>query len=166
MTCYDNYPARLVALNILEVLAAVALGATIVARFGLGAALGCAALALLAVALSMAFGCTRCYYHGRVCGTGLGRIASLIFKKREEEEFGRSFSQTVSWTLVGLVLVVPIAAALVALRDGVAFTQLLWLGAFLGLVAAIVITHSRLVCSRCHQANEKRCSLGRLGRSV
>lgn len=166
MTCYENYPTRLVAFNILEVLAAMAVGVIIIAHFGLGAALAYAALALLAVALSMAFGCTRCHYYGRLCGTGLGRIAGLIFKKRDEEEFGSSFSQIVSWTLVGFILIVPIAAGVMALQDGVTSLHLLWLGAFLGLVAAIGVTHSKLVCNRCHQAKEKRCSLGRLGRSA
>lgn len=166
MSCYENYPTRLVAFNILEVLAAMAVGVIIIAHFGLGAAMGYAALALLAVALSIAFGCTRCHYYGRLCGTGLGRIASLIFKKRDEEEFGSSFSQIVSWTLVGIIPVLPIAAGLAALRDGIVFIQLLRLGAFLSLVAAIAVTHSKLVCNRCHQAKEKRCSLGHLGRSA
>jgi hypothetical protein len=164
--CYGNYPTRLVAVNILEVLAALAVGVIIIAQFGWWAVLGYALIGVLAVVLSLAFGCTRCYYYGRVCGTGLGRIASIIFKKRDEEEFGQSLSQTVSWALIGVTLALPIVAELISLRHGFTLARLLWLGAFLVMMIVILFTHSRFVCDRCREAQERRCTLGRLGRPL
>ena len=164
MICYDDYPARVVALNLLEVVATVSVGVVIIAQFGLGAALAYVGLGLLAIGLSLAFGCTRCRYHGRVCGTGLGTIAARIFKKRDEDEFGTAVSQRISWTLVGFILILPVGVGLISLKNGFTPSRVLWLAAFLGLMSTIAITHSRLVCSRCHEAKANRCSLGRLGR--
>jgi len=166
MICYGDYPSRIVVANILEILAALAVGVIIIAQFGLWAVLGYAMIGVLGVVLSLAFGCTRCYYYDRVCGTGLGKIAALIFKKRDEEEFGKSLSQMASWTLAGIILLLPIAAGLISLREGFTLTRLLWLAAFLGLMILPLITHSRFICSRCRQAEEKRCTLGRLGKSL
>ena len=96
MICYENYPTYLVLASILEVLVALIVAVVIIAQLGLWAVLGYAILALLAVVLALAYGCTRCYYYGRVCGTGLGKIAALIFNKRDEEEFGKFVSHRVS----------------------------------------------------------------------
>lgn len=82
--------------NILEVLVALIIAVVIIAHLGLWAVLGYAIPALLAVVLALAYGRTRCYYYGGVCGTGLGKIAALIFNKRDEEEFGKSLSHRVS----------------------------------------------------------------------
>lgn len=164
MVCHENYPTSVVVVDLLEVLAAVSIGLVIIAEFGQWAVLGYALVSLLAVVLSLASGCTRCYYYDRVCGTGLGKIAALIFKKRDEEEFGKSLSQTLSWTLLGVLLLLPIVAGLISLREGFALPRLLWLVAFLGLMAAIVVTHSRFVCNHCQEGKERRCTLGRLGK--
>lgn len=166
MTCYDEYPTLLVALNMVEALAAVAIGMMITAQFGLVAVLGYVGLASIAVAMAVASGCTRCAYYGRLCGAGLGRIAALVFKKGDEKEFGRVASQRVAWTLVGLVLVLPMVAGLVSVAQSLTVPRALMLAAFLGLMAAMLITHSRLVCPRCHEARERRCSLGRLRESL
>jgi hypothetical protein len=107
--CYESYPTYLVVVNILEVLVALIIAVVIIAQLGLWAVLGYQTLGLLAVVLALAYGCTRCYYYCRVCGTGLGTIGALIFKKRDEEEFGKFLSHRVSWTLVAVVLLLPIA---------------------------------------------------------
>jgi hypothetical protein len=165
MLCYDDFPTSLVAVNVVEALAALAVGVMIIGQFGSWALLAYLLVGLVAVLLSLAFGCTRCYYYGRVCAMGLGKICRVMFKKRDEEEFGKSLSQTISWTLVGAVLVLPLAAGLISLWADFGLSRLLWLAAFLGLMLVILVTHSRFSCSLCREAKERRCSLGRLGES-
>lgn len=162
MICHEDYPTSVVVVDIVEVLAAVSIGLVIIAEFGLWAVLAYALVGLLAVVLSLASVCTRCYYYDRVCGTGLGKIAAFIFKKRDEEELGKSLWQTLSWTLLGVLLLLPIVAGLIALRERFDVPRLLWLVAFLGLMAAITVTHSRFVCNRCQERKAGRCTLGRL----
>lgn len=163
-TCYDDYPLRVVALNLVEVLAAALVGAVLLAQLGWWAVLLYALVGISGVILSLTFGCTRCHYYGRVCGLALGRIAALCFPRRDEEEFGRSAAQTVAWTLVGLVLALPVAAGLVSLPAGRLMPGLAPLVFFLGIVVAIVVTHRRVVCGHCRQARDRRCTLGQLAR--
>ena len=162
MTCYDDFPVRILLLNLVELLAALVLGAILVAQLGWWAVLLYGAIGCLGLILSLAYGCTRCGYYGRVCGLGLGRIASHLFSQRDQGEFGRSPSQTVAWTLVGLMLALPAAAGLISLATGPLLPGFAILGLYLAVVIAIVLTHSRFVCAHCHQARDKRCTLGRL----
>ena len=162
MICYDDYPLRIVVVNLVELLAALVLGTILMAQFGWWAVLFYGAVGCLGLILSLAYGCTRCRYYGRACGLGLGKIASIVFRQRDQGEFGRSPSQTVAWTLVGLMLALPVAAGLVSLAAGRLLPGLTILGLYLAVVIAIVLTHSRLVCAHCHQAGDKRCTLGRL----
>jgi len=162
MTCYDDYPVRIVLLNLVELLAALALGLVLVAQLGWWAVLAFAVVGCLGLILSLAYGCTRCHYYGRVCGLGLGKIAPLVFRQRQQGDFGRALSQTVAWTLVGLTLALPLAAGLVSLNAGSGLFGLAQLGVFLALVFVIALTHSRFVCGHCRQARDSVCTLGRL----
>jgi len=164
MICYDDYPLRIVVVNLVELLAALVLGTILMAQLGWWAVLFYGAMGCLGLILSLAYGCTRCRYYGRVCGLGLGKIASIVFRQRDQGEFGRSPSQTVAWTLVGLMLALPVAAGLVSLATGRLLPGLAVLGLYLAVVMAIVLTHSRFVCAHCHQARDKRCTLGRVAR--
>ena len=162
MICYDDYPPQIVILNLIELLLALAVGVLLVAQLGWWAVLSFAAVGCLGLILSLAYGCTRCAYYGRVCGLGLGKIAPLLFHQHDADEFGRSLSQTVAWTLVGLVLALPLAAGLVSLVRGFSLSRLAMLVVFLALIVAIIVTHSRYVCGHCWQAGDHRCTLGRM----
>jgi hypothetical protein len=164
MTCYDDYPVRIVLLDLVEVLAAVALGLVLVARLGGWAVITFAVVGCLGLVLSLAYGCTRCHYYGKVCGLGLGKMASLAFRRRDQSEFGKALSQTVAWTLVGLTLALPVAAGLISLTRRTGLTALLPLGIFLALVFVIAMTHSRYVCGHCGQARDGVCTLSRMAR--
>jgi ABC-type branched-subunit amino acid transport system permease subunit len=162
MTRYDNYPIRIVILNLVELFAALSVGLLLTAQVGWGVVLLYALLGCLGVVLSLAYGCTRCCYYGRACGMGLGKIAALIFSQRDEKEFGHVLSQTLAWSLLGLMLALPLAAGLVSLTRGLDLPVLVALAIYLGLVVVIVLTHSRLMCGHCQQARDKRCSLGQM----
>jgi len=162
MICYDEYPIRIVLLNLAELLAALALGLVLVARLGWWAVLAFAVVGCLGLVLSLAYGCTRCHYYGKVCGLGLGKIAPLVFCQRDKSDFGKALSQTVAWTLVGLTMALPVVAGLVSLTTGGRLHVLAPLGLFLALVFIIALTHSRHVCGHCQQAKEGVCTLGRM----
>jgi hypothetical protein len=162
MICPDDYPTRMVILNLIELLPALMVGLLLVAQLGWWSVLSYATVGCLGLGLSLAYGCTRCAYYGHLCGLGLGKIAPLAFRQRGGEEFGQTLSQTVAWTLVGLTLAWPLAAGLVALARGFSLSALAMLVALLALIVVIVLTHSRCVCAHCRQAREGRCTLGRM----
>jgi hypothetical protein len=164
-TCYDDYPMPVVAVTLLEVLATALVGVVLVAELGWWPLLLYVLVGILGVLLSLAFGCTRCSCYGRVCGLGLGKLAALVFPRRDQSEFGRAGSQTVAWTLIGLALALPIAAGLFSLAAGDLAPTLPALVVFLTLLVAMIITHRRIVCGHCQQARDQRCTLGRLTRA-
>jgi len=162
MTCHDDYPIRIVIFNLIVLLLALVVGLLLVAQLGWWAILSYAVVGSLGLILSLAYGCSRCSYYGHLCGLGLGKIAPLVFHQRDEEEFGRALSQSVAWTLVGLVLALPVAAGLVSLATGFSVPGLAILVVFLALIVVIVVTHSRYVCAHCRQARDGLCTLGRM----
>ncbi len=166
MSCYDRYPTSIVALNLSEVTAALLVGAVIIAPFGWWAVAAYAAVGLTAAILSVASGCTRCHYYDQVCGSGLGKVAAMFFSERSEEEFGRTRSQMLAWTLVGITLLVPLAGGLFALARDSSVPTVIALSTFVGLLIGLMITHARLVCNHCHEGRNKRCTLGWLRKSL
>jgi len=162
MTCYDHYPMRLVVLTLVELLAVAVVGLMLVAQLGWWSVIAYALVGGLGIILSLAWVCTRCRYYGKMCGLGLGRLSALGFQKRDEEEFGRQREQTIAWSLVGLALALPLVAGLVSFSGSRALPGMALLIIYLGLLVAIALTHSGLVCGRCLMAKHGRCTLGRV----
>ncbi|MBN2406114.1 MAG: hypothetical protein JXJ19_00295 [Elusimicrobia bacterium] len=111
-----NYPANTVLATAL--FSAVQYAASIYIMFTAAGAyvLGIYVLYVLLMELKLLrFSCTSCYYHGKACAFGKGRMSSLIFKKRDPKMFITkkiSFSGLVPELLVSLI---PISAGAVFL---------------------------------------------------
>lgn len=98
------------------------------------------------------YSCVNCYYCGKMCGLGRGKLAGFVFKRPDPEKFART---GVAWKdLVPdlLVLVLPLAGGIILLmRD---FD---WLT--LGMVGSLVVlglpgnglVRGKLVCKYCKQ---------------
>jgi hypothetical protein len=164
MTCYENYPARYVVSNFAQLGAVALVGLMIMAQVGWWAAGLYGLFGGVGAILSMAWGCTRCHYYGRMCGLAFGRLAALGFEKRAETEFGRSPSQTLAWSLVGLALALPLVAGLILLSTSPTLSTVVLTPVYLVLVVVIALTHSRLVCGRCLMGKQGLCRLGRVTR--
>jgi hypothetical protein len=165
MACYDRYPIRVVMISMAQLLAAAAIGFIVMARLDWWAAAIYALIGGLGAVLSLAWSCTRCRYYGKICGLGLGKLAALGFHKRSVDGFGRDLTQRVAWTVDALVLALPASVGLATVFTRRTWPDLVVLLIFLGLVAGIALTHSKLVCRRCVMAREGRCTLGGVSRS-
>ena len=84
---YENFPLRIVILcNLLPVLI-YASGAYILAGFGI-----LVVVAYLLYCLWLEFrvlknSCMNCYYYGKVCGSGKGKLCSWLFKQGNPQKF-------------------------------------------------------------------------------
>jgi hypothetical protein len=91
---YENFPPCLVAVANALPIAIYAAGTYVMAHFGIAAA----ALYLLYCALMefrvLAISCRRCYYFGKVCAFGKGKISAWIFKQRDPRPFEE---KSISW---------------------------------------------------------------------
>ena len=62
--------------------------------------------------------CTNCYYYGKRCASGWGKLASLMFKKGSIEAFNDSIGVRLAPAVYGLLTLVPLVlGTIAAVRD-------------------------------------------------
>ncbi len=76
---YDNYPARVVILSNLVSLGIYGLGFMIIYRLGLAFSFFYLIYILIFELRLIRNHCTNCYYWGKICGFGKGRVSSWFF---------------------------------------------------------------------------------------
>ena len=150
--CYDNYPATIVIVSNGVSFLIYAIGAYILYRFSLIWVIGYLLFILLLECRLLGRHCVDCYYYGRTCAFGKGRLSSLFFQRGNPAKFSR---MTISWKDIVpdfLVFIVPVLAGIMLLVQEFSWTVLmlivtLFLLGFLG--NALVRGH--LACRYCKQ---------------
>ena len=61
--------------------------------------------------------CTDCYYYGKWCGIGWGKLSALMFPKGNEERFGTSLGLKLAPLTYGLLTVVPVVFLVTSMFD-------------------------------------------------
>ena len=149
---YENYPVWFVFLSNLVTLPIYFLGAYIIFGFGwLSVTLYlvyCLGLEIRLFKMS----CVDCYYYGKLCFSGRGKIAALFFKKGDPKRF---ICKEITWKHLIFDFLVPI----IPLGAGIALsiTDFSWLR--LGLMLALIILgfpvagylRGALACKFCKQ---------------
>jgi len=113
----EEYPLRDVILSNIAFAALLAAG-TIVCWL-VSPAFGVAYLvvfAALTYGLLRRLTCTRCYYHGKRCGSGWGLLSAMCFGRRPLEEFNESPGVKLAPLVYGLMMLVPLIALAVMPR--------------------------------------------------
>ncbi|MBN1219917.1 MAG: hypothetical protein JXM69_13390 [Anaerolineae bacterium] len=149
---YDNFPLHLVILSNLGTLLVYALGAAILAGVGWWAApiylLYCAWLEIRLLQQ----GCANCYYYGKICGSGKGKLCPLLFKPGDPACFA---DREVSWAELlpdFIAVILPLVGGIVLL-----VTNFNWL-LLAGLAALVVlyfggnaVIRGSFMCKYCRQ---------------
>lgn len=149
---YENFPARIVLLSNGVALAIYALGVYILGQFGILFALLYGLYCLWIESNVLRKSCVHCYYYGKVCAFGKGKICSWIFPKGEPQRF---LDRQISWRdLIPemMVLLFPLIGGIVVL-----FGRFSWL--LVGLLALLValsfggnaFIRGTLACKHCKQ---------------
>ena len=85
--CYEQYPLRTVLLSNLISIAIYAIGGYIIYQLGpIWLAAYLLYITLLEARL-MRRSCTNCYYYGRLCAFGKGKLSAIFFKKGNAKKF-------------------------------------------------------------------------------
>ena len=85
--CYEEYPWWMILLSNLVSLAVIAIGAFLIYQLGL-AWMIVYLLFILALEVRLLRGsCVHCYYHGKACAFGKGRVSGLFFEKGDPDKF-------------------------------------------------------------------------------
>lgn len=114
-----------------------------------------AAWIFLAVALLLVFVvlrklvCTNCYYYGKRCASGWGKLSALMFKQGDIEQFNDSVGVKLAPAIYGLLTLVPLVlGTIAAVRDFsvakvIVLAALLLLGFYSGAISR------KKSCSQC-----------------
>ncbi|HEX3002406.1 MAG TPA: hypothetical protein VHN82_08600 [Methanoregula sp.] len=158
----ENYPATTVIIANLVQMVIWITGAFILSRIGLPWAL-LYLLVVFALEIRLVSGhCRDCYYFGRTCAFGKGRISALFFRKGNPERFSQI---ALSWKDIlpdFLVFMVPVMAGIVLLVQDFSFSILLSVIILLLLgFAGNAFVRGHLACRFCKQ-RELGCPAERL----
>ncbi len=91
---FENFPIRIVLLSNLLSLSIYGLGIFIINRLGWAFSLLYLFYIFIFEYRLLRFHCTKCYYWGKTCGFGKGRLSSWIFKKGDSSKF---CMKTMTW---------------------------------------------------------------------
>ena len=85
--CHENYPAWIVIISNLVSMGIYVLGFLIIYRLGLVFSILYLLYILLLELRLIGSHCTRCFYWGKICGFGKGKISSWFFRKGDISKF-------------------------------------------------------------------------------
>ena len=130
--CYDNFPAWMALLAILLTLLIYAIGAVILVGFSIIIAILYLLYCLWIELRVLRRSCVNCFYYGKTCGLGRGKLSALFFKKGEPQRF---VEKEISWSAIlpdFMVSIIPLLGGIILLI--IDFTWLL-----VALVALLVL---------------------------
>ncbi len=149
---FERYPLSVVIASNAVALAIYGIGASIIARHGAAPALVYAACCVWVEFRVLTMSCRSCWYYGRRCGFGKGKLCALLFPKGDPADFLRK--EITWWDIVPdfAVGLLPVVAGAVLLARRFSWPLLLLVLLLLLLTTAgNAIVRGRLVCRHCRQ---------------
>jgi len=149
---YENFPVWIPLLSCALSIAIYALGAFIFYQLAIPFTILYLLFCLWIEFRILQKSCVNCYYHGKICGLGRGKLSPLLFKKGSPESFTE---RKISWKdLIPdfLVLIFPLAGGIIAL-----IMDFTWLILVLMVVLVVLSTSGNallrgsLACRYCKQ---------------
>ncbi len=115
---YENFPLWIARLSNLVTISIYAIGACILAGFGILLSILYLLYCLWIEVGILRGSCVNCYYYGKICGLGKGKLCSFFFKKGDPKKF---VEKGVSWSKLlpdFMVFILPIIGGIILLvRD-------------------------------------------------
>ena len=111
---YENYPAWMIIVTNLVTLSIYILGVIILSGYGF-IVVSLYLLYILWIEARLLTHCTNCFYYGRLCCFGRGRVASCVLKKGKAKKF---MDKEIRWIDIlpdFLVSLIPLTAAIIFL---------------------------------------------------
>ncbi|HUV02414.1 MAG TPA: hypothetical protein VMW67_03055 [Desulfobacteria bacterium] len=149
---YENFPAWIALLATAVTLSIYALGAYILAGFGVFVAILYLLYCLLIELNVLRRSCVDCYYYGKLCGLGRGKLCSVLFKKGDPQRFVEKESSWAALLPDFLVTIIPLVGGIILLIAD--FTWLLVaLVALLAVLAfgGTAVVRGSFACKYCKQ---------------
>jgi len=150
--CYENYPPWIVLVSNLVSLLIYAIGAFIIYEVGIiWLILYLLFILFLEIKLLMK-SCVNCYYYGKYCAFGKGKISKLFFKKGNARKF---MQKQITWKEIipdFLVSVIPMIVGIILLiRKFNLLILVLVISLFLLSFSGNALVRGSLTCKYCKQ---------------
>ena len=150
--CKENYPLGMVFLaNILSFLI-YGIGAYILLQSGIIWAIAYVIFIIIFEFRLISGHCTDCYYYGKTCAFGKGRLSALVFNKGSPDRFT---AMTITWKDIVpdfLLFIIPVLAGILLLVQGFSWTILILIMVLLLLgFAGNALVRGQLACRYCKQ---------------
>jgi hypothetical protein len=149
---HENFPFPMVLFALLVNVSIYALGVAILSGFGIIIALLFLIYCLGIELRVMKMSCVDCYYYGKWCAFGRGKVAPLLFKQGDPKRF---MSKCISWKELlpdMLVVLIPLVGGVALLIRGFSWSMAMMLAALLALsFGGNYFVRSRIACTYCKQ---------------
>jgi len=150
--CYENYPTLIVIVSNLLSFLIYIIGAYILYQFSFIWVI-CYVLFILLLEFRLLSGhCVDCYYYGKTCAFGKGRLSSRFFSRGQPERFNH---MKITWKDIVpdfLVFIVPVVAGIILLIQVFSLTILILIIAlFLLGFFGNAFVRGQLACKYCKQ---------------
>ena len=150
--CYENHPWWIVLIANLFSLAIYMSGAIILYRIGLLWMILYLLFVLFLESMLIKNHCVDCYYYGKTCAAGKGRICKLFFRRGNAKRFCQRKMTFKDLILNLLISFIPIIAGIVLLIITFDWTILiLVIFLFLLTFAGNAFMHTHFICKYCRQ---------------
>ena len=149
---YEHFPFPMVLFAVLVNISIYALGAAVLSGFGTIAAALFLLYCLGAEIHVMKKSCVDCYYYGKWCAFGKGRVAALLFRRGDPKRFT---SKCMTWKDLlpdMLVALIPFVGGIALLIRGFSWGVAIMLAALLALAFhGNYIVRTKIACKYCKQ---------------
>lgn len=94
--------------------------------------------------------CIHCYYYDKWCALGWGKLAALLYKPGNPDEFGSGPAIKMAGAVYGLLMLVPIVLVIIMMVQAITVLKVVLLGLLL-LMTAYSALSRKGGCARCKQ---------------
>jgi len=146
----EEYPWSVVLIENLVLAIWILLGTILIAQFSLliGLIYMVSALVMILVVMRKLI-CTCCYYYGKNCHVGWGKISSLLFKQGKIEEFGTCTGQKVAPILFGLLALIPMIFGFISLLKDFGIDKLVLVILLVASILYSSVISRKKSCQKC-----------------
>jgi hypothetical protein len=92
--------------------------------------------------------CVNCFYYGRACNTGWGKVAAYLYAKGDESKYAEHYGYAI---FLHLLWVVPLLASFLKLIMGKSLFFLIFVLVYALVLWIEKVGLKKLACRRCHQ---------------
>jgi hypothetical protein len=143
----DTYPKYVVVLRWIVLGAAFALGVYILTSIKQVLGIAYVIYSLIALTFILPLSrCAHCFYHGKLCNTGWGKVAAYLVAKGDESKYVKYYNYAI---FLHLLWMVPLLASFFQLLRGRELKSLIIFVAYLFVLLIEKVFLKRLGCIRC-----------------